>query len=448
MKMKSKHAGSSAGPNRCQGSALLTAVIFSFMVMALMGSYLYLASGEYRLASRAFLSNASFNLAEGGMDLAINAIRRKDSSGWSQGTDDLGNNFWSRTYSNYDLGGVIKGVIKLVILNPSSSTPEIYAEGVATGHATGQVKKQLYASMTAGFTPFKNGFNSKAGIVLKGSNVMFDSYDSRKGPYGHGNMNANITVSTISIEVDALDIGNAAVYGYVATGAAMPNVGPKGSITDFANKGKVDPSRITTDYYAEFPNIEAPVLSAPLKSMPSAGTILGGEYLLSNWSSNSSTPLYIAGDTTIVITGDMKLSGNGSIVVDPAATLKIYAAGDVDLSGNGVLNSGTKPEQVLIFGTNSVPGGQDIAISGNGYLSASVYAPNARVAMNGGGSTGRVFGAVAAYDARLVGNSHFSYDEALADYNIGTAGYVLEQWVELSGIDLSSKSLNMSKYGL
>jgi len=448
MKTISKHAGSAAGPHRCQGSALLTAVIFSFLVMALMGSYLYLSSGEYRLASRAFLSNASFNLAEGGIDLAINAIRRKDSSAWSQGTDDLGNNFWSRSYANYDLGGITKGLIKVVILDPSSPTPEIYAEGVAIGHVTGQVKKQLYANMTAGFTPFKNGFNSKAAIVLKGSNVMFDSYDSRNGPYGPGNKNANITVSTISIEVDALDIGNAAVYGYVATGAAMPNVGPKGSITDFTNTGKVDPRRITTDYYAEFPNIEAPVLSAPLTSMPSAGTILGGEYLLANWSSNSSTPLYIAGDTTIVITGDMKLSGNGSIVVDPAATLKIYAAGDVDLSGNGVLNGSANPEQVMIFGTNTEPGDQEIAISGNGYLSASIYAPNAEVAMNGGGTSGRVFGAVAAYDARLVGNSHFSYDEALADYNIGTAGYVLEEWVELSGVALSTKSLDMTKYGL
>lgn len=144
----------------------------------------------------------------------------------------------------------------------------------------------------------------------------------------------------------------------------------------------------------------------------------------------------------------MKLSGNGAIEIAPTATLKIYSAGDIDLGGNGVLNSSIRPEQLLIFGTNKVLGEQDISISGNGFLSASIYAPNAEVAMNGGGSDGRVFGAVAAYDARLVGNSHFSYDEALADYNIGSSGYVVDEWAELAGVSMTSMALNMGDYGL
>lgn len=431
-----------------QGSAMLTTVIFSFLVVTLMGSYLYLSSGEYRLATRSFLSNASFNLAEGGLDLALDALRTKSSSGWTKNTDGSGRKYWARVYDDYDLGGNIVGEIKIVILNPGSKTPEIYSEGIAKGHLAGDVKKQLYAHTVSGFMPFKNGFNSKEGIVLKGSNVIFDSYDSRNGPYGPGNRNSEISVSTISVEVDAIDIGNASVYGYVATGGAMPNVGPKGSITNYANPGKVDDSRVTTDYYAEFPNIDPPALISPLTSMPSSGTILGGEYLLTSWSSNSSSPLYIAGDTTIVITGDMNLSGNGSIVIDPSATLKIYTEGDVSLGGKGVLNGSAKPSQLMIFGTNSTLGEQEFSISGNGFLSASVYAPNAEVAMNGGGTDGRVFGAVAAYDARLVGNSHFSYDEALADYNIGTGGYVVDEWAELAGVSLTSISLNMGDYGL
>lgn len=140
---------------------------------------------------------------------------------------------------------------------------EIYAEGVAMGHAAGDVKKQLYANLTSGFLPFQNGFNTKDGIVLKGNNVTFDSYDSRDGPYGTGNINSEVTVSTISVEVDAIDIGNADVYGYVATGANMPDVDPKGSITDYANPGVVDNSRITLDYYANFPNIDPPTLTSP-----------------------------------------------------------------------------------------------------------------------------------------------------------------------------------------
>lgn len=180
--------------------------------------------------------------------------------------------------------------------------------------------------------------------------------------------------------------------------------------------------------------------------MPSSGTVMGGEYLLSSWSSNSSSPLYIKGDTTIVITREMSLSGNGAIEIDPSASLKIYAADDINLGGNGVLNSSSKPEQLLIFGTNKTPGDQDIDISGNGFLSAAIYAPNSEVSMNGGGTDGRVFGAVAALDADLVGNSHFSCGEALEDFNLGTGGYVIDEWVELAGVSLTSMSLDIAKY--
>lgn len=434
--------------NGRRGSALLTAVIFSFVVMTLTGSYLYLSSGEYRLATRSFLLNASFNLAEGGIDLALHAMKNKDSAGWTKDTDDAGRSYWARTYSDYDLGGNNTGEIKIVILDPASDTPEIFAEGLAQGSIGGEVKKQLYADTTSGFFPFKNGVNSKTAIVFKGQNVEFDSYDSRNGSYGGGNINSNITISTISVEVDALDIGNADVYGYVATGGQPPDVGPNGAITDHDNPGRVDMSRSTLDYYAEFPDVEAPTLSSPETSMPSSGTISGGEYLLSSWSSNSRTPLVIDGDTTIVVNGAMKLSGNGAIEVSPGVTLKIYAAGDIALAGNGVLNESTKPEQLLVFGTNTTPGDQEISISGNGYLSASVYAPNADVSMNGGGTSGRIFGAVAANDVKLVGNSHFSYDEALADYNFGSSDYAVEKWAELSGVALSAMSLDMAEYGL
>lgn len=216
--------------------------------------------------------------------------------------------------------------------------------------------------------------------------MTFDSYDSRDGLYGSGNINSEVTISTISVEVDAIDIGNADVYRYVATGANMPDVGPKGSITDYANPGVVDNSRITLDYYANFPDIDPPTLTSPQTSMPSSGTVMGGEYLLSSWSSNSSSPLYIKGDTTIVITGEMSFSGNGGIEIDPSASLKIYAADNINLGDNGVLNSSGKPEQLLIFGTNKTPGAQDIDISGNGFLSAAIYAPNSEVSMNGGGT--------------------------------------------------------------
>jgi hypothetical protein len=443
--IKSRYNGQRDGR---QGSAMLTSVIFSFLVMTLMGSYLYLSSGEYRVSSRSFLSNASFNLAEGGIDLALNAIQSGSSAGWFSGKDGSGRRYWARSYGDYDLGGNITGEIKIVILDPNSQTPEIYTEGVAKGHVAGDVKKQLYANLTSGFLPFNNGFNTKRGIVLKGNNVTFDSYDSRDGLYGGSNINSEITIATISVEVDAIDIGNADVYGYVATGKAMPDVGPKGSITNYANPGKVDNSRITTDYYAEFPDVVAPPLNSPYSSIPSSGIILGGDYNVSNWSLSGSDTVYITGPTRVKVSGDIDVTGKASIVIAPTGSLQIYSDDDINIAGNGAVNQTGKPEKLMIFGLDDGEGDDDIQISGNGSLYAAVYAPNANVTVNGGGNSGHVFGAVVGYDARLVGNAHFSYDEALEDYNLGGAGYEIDEWVELAGVSLTSLSLNMADYGL
>lgn len=432
---------------RERGSALLTAIIFSFVVVTLLGSYLYLTTSEYRISTRSYLLGASFNLAEGGLDRALYALYKNDKSGWRSGTDGEGRTYWAQRFGSYDLGGNIRGYINVVILNPTGSAPEIFSEGEAVGHIAGHMKKQIYAALNSGFYPFLNGFNSKQGVVLKGNNVIFDSYDSRIGNYGLGNINSDITVSTISVESDAIDVGNADIYGYVATGGGQPNVGPRGSITTYAHPGKVDNSRITTDFYAEFPNVSAPVLNSPSTSIPASGTIMGGDYQLASWSMGGLSSLLINGDTRIVVDGNISLSGNASVQVADGATLQIYVKGNAAIGGNGILNSSQVPAQLLVFGTNTTEGGQTLSIRGNGYLASAVYAPNAVVSLNGGGTSGRVFGAVAAYDAKLVGNSHFSYDEALEDYNLGGAGYQVDKWVELSGVSLTAMRMNMSNYG-
>ncbi|MGZ0657204.1 DUF7305 domain-containing protein [Coraliomargarita sp. W4R53] len=434
--------------SREQGSALITAMIFSFVVVTLMGSYLYLTSSEYRVSTRSYLLGASFNLAEGGVDRALNALSANDDTGWGTGTDADGRSYWAQRFGSYDLGGNIEGFINVVILNPTGSSPEIFSEGEASGHVAGIITKQVRVALSSGFYPFMNGFNSKQGIVLKGNNVTFDSYDSREGSYGWGNINSEITVATISVESDAIDIGNADVYGYVATGGGQPNVGPQGSVTTYANQGKVDNSRITTDFYAEFPNISVPILNTPVTSIPSSGVVTGGDYELSSWSMSGKNSLYISGDTRIVVTGDISISGKAYISIASGASVEIYVQGDAAIGGQGIVNSSQVPLQLVLLGTHATEGAQTISISGNGYLAAAVYAPNANVTLNGGGSSGRVYGAVTAHSAKLTGNSHFSYDEALENYNMGGGGFQVDEWTELSGVSLTALRLNMSDYNL
>jgi len=55
---------------------------------------------------------------------------------------------------------------------------------------------------------------------------------------------------------------------------------------------------------------------------------------------------------------------------------------------------------------------------------------------------------VVGFDAFLNGNSHFSYDEALEEFNLGGGVYEVDEWAELSGYSVSTMKLDMSDYGI
>ena len=423
-----------------EGSALMTAMIAVFVVSLLVGGYMSLASSEYRNATRSFLSGASFALAEGGVDLAIDALNDDSSSGWS-----VNGSTWTRKVTGLYITKAGSGAIRVVILNASSDSPTIYSEGIVSGHPAGDLTKQIKVELDSGFFPFKNGFDSKKGLVLKGQNVTLDSYHSGDGAYDSvTNRSSEITVSSISIDTDAVDIGNADVYGYVAVGATLADgqtgsdvvdVGPHGSITSYEDDAGVEEDRISTDYYASFPAYPTPDTTSAWSNFPASGTVTtGGTYLIDgSWSLDGNSSLTFAPniDVTLVVTGDFKLGGSSTITLGSGASVEMFVEGDIDIGGNGILNT-SNPEDLKIIGTNETEGAQTIKVAGNGYLSAAIYAPNANVELKGGGNAGRVFGAVVGYDSKLNGNSWFSYDIALSELNLGGSGYEVVSWLEMT----------------
>jgi hypothetical protein len=90
--------------------------------------------------------------------------------------------------------------------------------------------------------------------------------------------------------------------------------------------------------------------------------------------------------------------------------------------------------------------GQDIKIAGNGQLAASVYAPNADVTLNGGGTDGDVLGGVVALTAKLTGGSVFHFDEALRGIIDDDGTYTVSSWLEMTGATAASTPINMSGY--
>ncbi|MBI4532777.1 MAG: hypothetical protein HY711_02425 [Candidatus Melainabacteria bacterium] len=155
--------------------------------------------------------------------------------------------------------------------------------------------------------------------------------------------------------------------------------------------------------------------------------------------------------------GTISVSGNGRLIVDPAAsaptgsivvsgnnTLRIppgdYVVSSFSTSGNGymeVLSSVTTPTRIFVEGVvpgsnaiqisgngivnqTSIParmqfwynGSLNINLSGNGNMYSTTYAPNATVNISGNGT---YYGSVVANTVNNSGNGMIHYDKSLSD---------------------------------
>ncbi len=198
---------------------------------------------------------------------------------------------------------------------------------------------------------------------------------------------------------------------------------------------EVDPSRIATDFNADFDTITAPADGTYIATL---GAILGIPGLSTKWrcpaiTLSGSDTLTILGDVTLVLTAPsgtsaLSMTGNAKIIVPSGSRLTLYAEGDLKIAGKGLANANVQPLTCQIWGTNTSVGGQAIHIAGNGDLRSIVYAPNANVAINGNGN---VMGSVVANQITLTGNAAFHYDESLSNYGDNTS-FSVDKWRELT----------------
>ncbi|MEN8844543.1 MAG: hypothetical protein ABF323_11235 [Lentimonas sp.] len=462
----------------CRGSALITAVIFSFIIGALAVTFLKLASNEYRSAVRSTLYASSLNLAESGVEMGIDALASKSTSGST----------WITTSTGFLTDASYQGDVKVVILNASGSSPTIYAEGVIHGHPTGAVSKQVRVELSSGFAPFEKGFSARNGITFSGNNVLLDSYNSNYGDYdtsltalgnppaGYGvngkNKNDDIWVASDTLSNDdgvtVISAGNGDIYGRLAVSEGnSASVGPNGSVTayDPNSADEIGKVRITEDFYADFPVTDHPTVAGSGSAISGTTTVSGSA------GATQSNPTFmnvdsislsgrrgiltVTGHVAMVMDGDISVTGQGSIIIAAGGSLAIYTQDDVAIAGKGVTNPNLSPLSFNVVGTapNNVNGGvetaaQSINITGNGVLRAAVYAPTALVTLNGGGNSGIVMGGVVAYDGTLTGGSSFHFDESLRELVDGGGGgsYSIDSWLEMTGATAASTSIDMSAY--
>jgi hypothetical protein len=160
-------------------------------------------------------------------------------------------------------------------------------------------------------------------------------------------------------------------------------------------------------------------------------------YILGQISLSGSKTLTIAGSADgsqtyveIYVTGDISVSGQGQIVIQPGVTATIYFAGNVDINGNGVLNSNNQPSDFLLYGiqppTNT---SEHVNIGGNSQITASIYAPGHDVSVNGAGTNGHVYGSTVGKTVTMTGVSNLHYDERLGSTGM-INNYKIVSWFE------------------
>ena len=442
-------------------------LILAAVTALIASSFLFRAMQEARLATRSLYQSVALNLAEAGIEEGIYAANTSYSAnpsafyayapnvsgfssanGWTLVSGTTAD--YTKTISgfSYPQG---TGTVYIRVDSADSLTPVVTAAGVIAIPNQPSVVKQLRV-MAGRRRLWSNAMVVKSTLTFSG-NAIVDSYDSNLGlPNSATNRSDQATVATVSTAMDPLTIGsNVVIYGYVATGAADPVIGPGGRVYGATTPVgmAVDTTRIRHDFTANLPNANAPTeagislgaLSSSL-TLPRVGDAPGtnGRYLyrVPSISIAGSDILAVLGPVDIVVTGNTSVTGSASVKVGGVGatnpSVNFYSAGTIHIAGNGMNNMTNVPSNASIWGTGTSASTQSITIAGNGSFTGTIYAPNADLSMVGNGAN---MGAIIAKNATVGGNGEFHYDVRLANLTSDPA-FRPTSWTELSAESTSS----------
>ncbi len=393
------------------------------------------ASQEVRLATRSYYAGSALNLAEAGIEEAMwaaNSSAFVSASGWEPAS---GGAVVRRRLTGLDLA---QGAAEILVRvdAPASPNPVVTSLGIVRLPGQPVIVKQLRVTL-ARRAVWANAIVAKGTVTFNGNNVAIDAYDSTAGPW-HAVTNRldQATVATTSTSNAGLAVNNADIYGYVATGGGTPVVGPNGSVHGATSPSspKLDPTRLRTDFSYNIPDAPAPTGTAVALAditgnltLPRAGDTpdANGRYLYQTGQIDlNNRVLTITGPVDLIVTSDISVGGgSGSIALSTAVTtsaLRLYAAGNVTLAGGGAVNATGASSRLTLYGTRTQAatatlGAQQFSLGGNAGFTGLIYAPNADLALHGGGSSGLFDGAVIARNVTLNGNYAFHYDIRNAD---------------------------------
>jgi hypothetical protein len=465
-------------PNPDRGSVLIVAAILSVLLAIALGSYLQLSQSSLKLANRSFYSYAAMDLADTGLEQALWSLNNNNWTGGGFVQAATSAAHWQGTFpsatSSFPLSQSVQGQVKVWVDQNTPSYPHAVALATVTlGDGTTLIKEaEVYIHKRSYFA---NGLVAKQTITFVGNNASVDSWNSDPDgdpstaavPYSSSVAHDNGQVGSTSVAVDTIIVSNADIYGFAAVGGSSLSgisVGANGLVGPYGTtNGTIDTTHVTYDFTTSFPEVAAPSTSgysiAAISgsiTLPRTGDVAASDGCYYYYTPNitlggSGDTLSISGSgaKVVIVLGPpnttnktVAVTGNGGISITTGSSLSMYTSGDVEIAGNGVANGTTaspnQPTGFQLYGTRTAAfaatsgiGMQDIKIAGNGVLSGVVYAPNANAEFNGGGTNGKVMGAMVANQIRVTGGSAFHYDESLVNFGSSNL-WKLTKWRELT----------------
>jgi len=407
----------SSKTNRRSGSVLAVTLLTTLIIGIALTGYIVLVANNNQSGMRSGAWNAAIPVAEAGLEEALAHLNRNFptnifSAGWeldgtnlvrtrSLGVDSYTVRFSAATNSIVECSGSV--------LLPWNGT-----------HVTRTIRLQ-----TRWTGVVLKAFAAKEDIKLNGYNIRSDSFDSRDtnystltGGYDPAKAKDGGDIATNSSLDGGLNAGNAKVYGKLSTGPdGSVNTGPNLSVGntawhDAGNTG-IQPGWVNDDS-----NVLMPDLSRPFNGgafFPGGGNIDGTNYNHILGSDNYQVVNFggrvlVTGQAVLLVTKRVLFTGNDFIRIAPGGSLRLYVeASAANIGGNGVINETGNAANFSYYG---LPSNTSLSISGNGELIGVIYAPSAKVDLNGGGN---FYGAISCKTASMNGGFSFHFDEALAD---------------------------------
>jgi hypothetical protein len=456
-----------------RGSVLIVALIFAAILAIALTSYMKLALNTGNLANRSFYFNAALNFIDTGFERAIwslsDARFHAAPDNWTThgGFTQISANEYYGTFpatnQYYMLSGNAKGQVRVraTVDNPSEPEPANYIwKTVAEATITlgdGTTLKKMALCYLRQRSYFGKGMVAKDGIEFNGnSGNIVDSWRSRYPtinddvPYSTavGVRRAEATIAAMK----CVFLNNGDIYGYASIGSST--IGD--NFTWKASNGTlngatfvekvVDLSRVTLDFSTNFPEVEPiPTPGSTLGAVNGSTAVTGNQIVGATSIKLQNNEIFEIGavgtpaNIVLVVSGNIDMSGHGSIVIYPGSSLVAYVGGDFKMTGsdasiqNGTTTVPANPDRCRILGTRTAAQItanqlQNWVFDGDGYLSAAVYAPRADIAMKGNGT---IYGSVVGNTFKLNGNGAFHQDESLSRL-LSSGIWGLDKWREIT----------------